>query len=155
MSQRIKDIDRTFLDVVEKMAFMFGDPCDGDEVTTYEATWVSASLEFRAGFPGSLALTVPTVMCAEIAANILGLDPEDIANVAIAEDALKEMLNVVAGHVVPALTADAENFDLGVPRITRLDRRRCCELARGEGSACYDFEGTPVILTVDLPGRER
>lgn len=148
MNTETNGIDAVFLDVVERLAFMFGDSCEPEEIDGYEGTWVSASVAYRAAGSGVLSLVVPTTMCAEIAANILGLEPEDIAGVAIAEDALKEMLNVVAGHVVPALGAQDDDFELEVPRILRLDAEQCRTLARSAGTVCFDLDGTPVMLVL-------
>ncbi|HPF34284.1 MAG TPA: chemotaxis protein CheX [Candidatus Krumholzibacteria bacterium] len=148
MSTSTRKIDEVFLTVVEQLAFMFGDPCEAGEIDCYDGSWVRASLDFRSRISGTLALTVPEPMSREIAANILGLDPEDIANDAVAEDALMEMLNVVAGHIVPALHDAEVPFDLTVPRLERLDHAACRDLAQADHAACYGLDGTPVILSV-------
>lgn len=152
MMDGTQELGTVFLEVVEQLAFMFGDPVDADAVADADGRWVSASLDYRAERSGTLALTVPAETSREIAANILGLDPEDIANDAVAEDALKEMLNVVAGHVVPVLQGEGSDFDLSVPCVASLDAAACLALARREGSACYDLDGTPVVLSVLEPG---
>lgn len=141
-----------FLSVVEQLAFMFGAPCGNEEIDDFDGPWVRARLDFRSRRSGRLTLAVPELMSREIAANILGLDPDDIASGTVAEDALKEMLNVAAGHLVPALHGEDVAFDLGVPRLECLDQAACRDLAAQDHAVCYDLDGSPVILSVDLSG---
>jgi len=154
MMNSTHELGPVFLEVAEKLAFMFGKSVGAEAVADADGGWVSARLDFHAERSGTLVLTVPAGMCREIAANILGLDPEDIANDAVAEDALKEMVNVVAGRVVPELLGEGSDFDLTVPRIARLDAAACLDLARRRGSACYELDGAPVVLSLLESGRD-
>jgi len=154
METQANTIETVFLGVVEKLAFMFGDPCDANEIRDTPGSWVRATIEFEGTMTGSFSLTVPEALCAEISANILGLEPNDIADSGLARDSLKEMLNVACGRVVPALQGAEHDFDLGVPFLDELSHADVKELSGLEGVTCFDLDGSPIMLGLSLQGDE-
>lgn len=147
-------VETTFLEVVERLAFMFGDPCSAEDVAETDGTWLSASIPFRGTVTdGTISLAIPEALCAEIAANILGLDTEDISSDFVSRDSFKEMLNVVAGHIVPELQGEHGGFDLGVPELNELAAETVWRAADWEQATCFDLDGSPVVLTLELGER--
>ena len=139
-----------FLDISERLAFMFGDPVAKDRLGTGGTRWAQASVSFTGATPGCLSLSAPKDLCREIAANILGVEPEELEDARLAEDALRELLNVVTGHVVPGLQGEDEAFELSVPAFRELGDGDQDELLRDPGTIGYELDGSPVLLTLTL-----
>jgi len=154
MSAVLNAVNSVFLEVVEQLAFMFGDPCEVEEITTHQGDWVRATIEFSGDKKGAIALTDPSELCAEISANILGLEPDDIGDEVLARDSFKEMLNVVCGHIVPALQGEEYDFDLGLPHLEEISSEQANALADAQGSTCFDLDCSPVILGLEVHGDE-
>ena len=139
-----------FLDISERLAFMFGDPVSRDNLPTTDAAWASAKVEFKGEVSGSIALTVPRSLCLELAANILGLDPDDLEYGDITADALSEMLNVVAGHIVRGLQGDGAAFSLSVPVYEELGEGGEVGFWGNPETHFFDLDGSPVLLTLQV-----
>jgi CheY-specific phosphatase CheX len=107
--------------VFEKLAFMFGEPTPKDDMPRDGAEFIEVKMGFVGPSQGSLKMVVPTEMCEEIAANVLGMDPEDDLVRERALDALKEMLNVTCGHILTSTAGEGPIFDLTVPVVREID----------------------------------
>lgn len=145
-------ISEVFLDVVEQLAFMFGDPCDGEEMPCDRGPWARASIRFESEVSGVISLAVPQELCPEIAANIIGVDPEDVQDPAVAHDSLKEMLNVVCGHVVPVLQPEGADFVLAIPELETLTAEECGGVPETDTVTCFNLDGSPVLLALRVDG---
>lgn len=143
-------IGSIFLDTVETLTFMFGDPVEKEDVPHMDVEWSQARLDFEGAKSGYLALTVPSDVCAEIAANIMGMDVDEVTDESVSIDALKELLNVVSGHIVPSLQGEDNDFRLSVPTLVKLDGNLCYDLKDDPGTTCFNLDGNPVILTLKI-----
>ena len=140
-------IEEVFLDVVEKLAFMFGEPCDASEVSAESGVWSRASIRFHGDVSGVVSLSVPDELCLEIAENILGMDMGDVEDeLEVGRDSLKEMLNVVCGHVVPVMQGEGSDVALDVPLLESVSAAECVAAASGDGVTAYNLDGSPVLL---------
>jgi chemotaxis protein CheY-P-specific phosphatase CheC len=143
-------IGSIFLDTVETLTFMFGDPVDKDDVPHMDVEWSQTRIDFKGAKSGYLALTVPSAVCTEIAANIMGLDEEEITDSSVSFDALKELLNVVSGHIVPSLQGEDNDFVLSIPSLETIDGNACFDLKNDPGTTCFNLDGNPVLLTLRI-----
>lgn len=139
-----------FLEISERLAFMFGDPVEKQALENEDVAWSQAAITFKGGVSGELKLTVPRSLCLDLAANILGLDVDDLEHGPVATDALCELLNVVSGHVVRGLQGNGDPFELTVPSYRELDAGAHRPLLEGEDTLCYDLDGWSVMLTLTL-----
>jgi CheY-specific phosphatase CheX len=114
-------LNEVFCDVFEKLAFMFGEPTPKDDMPREASEFVEVKMGFTGPSHGSLEMVVPIEMCEEIAANVLGMDPEDDLVRERALDALKEMLNVTCGHILTSTAGEEPVFDLTVPVVREVD----------------------------------
>lgn len=110
-------VSATFLQVVEQLTFMFGEPTDKSVILDDDVEHVVASLAFTGDVNGTLSLVAPADCVREIAANILGLEPDELDPDSLAPDSLGEMLNVICGHVIMAIAGRNADFRLGSPVI--------------------------------------
>jgi CheY-specific phosphatase CheX len=140
----------TFINVVEKLTFMFGEPVAMHEVEQRAEPWVEARMAFQGEVNGSLAVIVPESLQPEIAANILGLDPADLAPPEMLADALREMLNVVCGHVIMALAGSAADFRLQTPSHQVLPAERLVELWDHPDTTGFLLDDEPMLLHLEL-----
>lgn len=113
-------LTRVFTDILEQMAFMFGDKASPDDFRETAEPMLQAQMTYRGNLCGSLSLAVPEAMCPELAANLLGTEPEEAGERHIYIDALKELLNVTCGNVLTAMAGEEPVFDLTVPEVTEL-----------------------------------
>jgi len=149
--ERKELLSRVFMDVLEQMAFMFGDTASADDFREISCEILLARMEFHGAMHGSLQLAVPLHMCPELAANFLGTEPEDAEEPRIYRDALKELLNVTCGNVLTSFAGEEPVFDLTVPEVTDLapDDR---ELFAQDGSSVFflvDEHPVAIRLTID------
>jgi len=147
---RTDAVESTFLEVVEKLTFMFGEQAARDEIDPASESWVEARMQFTGGQSGSLAVIVPQSLQPEIAANILGLDAEGLDTPAVLDDALREMLNVICGHVLMAICGEAADFQLEAPTTVALDGDQMSALLADDNTSAYLLDDEPVLLHLEL-----
>lgn len=151
MQNEVQDqVCSTFMEVVEKLTFMFGEVVQKDEVDSPGTQFTLASMSFNGDVKGLLSVAVPTEMTAEIAANILGIEPEDIGSDEMRNDALAEMLNVVCGHVIMALVGTGANFKLDSPLTSPLDQMTYDHMMQSDEFVGLLLDDSPVFLGLKL-----
>jgi chemotaxis protein CheY-P-specific phosphatase CheC len=141
---------RVFTDVLETLAFMFTDLAEGDDLPDPAEEQVLAEMSFTGVYTGDLALAVPRPMCAELAGNILGCDPNDMEDEAPAFDAFKEVLNVTCGHVLTDLAGAEPVFDLTVPEVRMIDAAEWETLRDAPETVTLLVDDYPVLLRLSL-----
>ncbi|MBT4499646.1 MAG: hypothetical protein HOC74_18105 [Gemmatimonadetes bacterium] len=105
------------IDVLEKQAFMFGEQSPKEELFTEAETFCHASMEFSGPICGTVGIEAPVEVCAELAANMLGMEMDESLSPEDAGDALQELLNVICGQSLTALYGAEPVFDLSIPRL--------------------------------------
>ena len=110
------------IQVLEQQAFMFGEPCAKEELETAADIFLHAHMEFSGPACGTVGIEAPAEVCAELAANMLGVDVDDSLAAEDAEDALRELLNVVCGQLLTTAYGAALVFDLSIPQMEKIDR---------------------------------
>lgn len=142
-------LSKVFTDVLEQLAFMFADPPE-DELPPAEAGLARASMTFQGPFSGALTLTVPRDMAPVLAANVLGLEPDDELVLQAPYDALKELLNVTCGNVLTTIAGDEPIFDLSVPTIEELPEDADWGLDGAPNTVACLVDDFPVVLRLSL-----
>jgi chemotaxis protein CheY-P-specific phosphatase CheC len=151
MAGKHKEIlGEVFSDVLENLAFMFAEVIEDEEVRQTPGAYLVAHMRFVGPIRGALRLAAPASMCAEIAANVLGLESQDAMVAAGSEDALKELLNVTCGHVLTALAGEEPVFHLSVPDVWALPERGWSELARSADTVAFLVDDYPVLLQLSI-----
>ena len=140
----------TFLEVVEQLTFMFGESVPKSELELDGVQFTLAQMRFNGDLPGVLSVAVPSEITAEIAANILGLEVEDIESEEMKLDALGEVLNVVCGHVIMALVGTESNFKLDSPEVQIVTEDRCNEMVLDDNFTGFILDDSPVLLGLAL-----
>ncbi|MBD3241641.1 MAG: hypothetical protein GF331_13710 [Chitinivibrionales bacterium] len=110
-----KAVREAFVQVLGKMAFLFAEPVEKRDIDPFEGEWLLVSMRFRGELAGTLDLAMPTALCREVAAGVLGEDPESDKAQTRAVDAALELLNVTCGQVLTAIAGEQPKFDLSAP----------------------------------------
>lgn len=150
MNDTTEVLGTVFCDVVEKMAFMFSDEFEEGASPAGVRDAIRAFMEFRGPIEGTIALAVAKDLCPEIAANSLGLEPDDEDAISKSDDALKELLNVICGNFLTRVSGDEPIFDLTVPQVEDLDPEQWDALAQREGTCSFLVEDYPALIRVDV-----
>lgn len=139
-------LGRTFLGIVEQLTFMFGEPTPKEELDAEGISFLTAAMKFTGDMTGELALAVPMEITAEIAANILGLEPEDVDSEEMRRDAVAEMLNVVCGHVIMDMVGKEANFKLEAPQTGPMNEETFHQVMLSDDFIGFMLDDNPVFL---------
>jgi CheY-specific phosphatase CheX len=135
-----------FCQVLESLAFMFGEPASPGETQPVQEPCLEADIAFHGPQQGSLKLLAPASVAAELSANVLGLEPGDEAALEQARDALGELMNVTLGQLLTTVAGETPVFDLLPPRVEDADPTRWTQLAGDDGAVAVQIDGKPVLL---------
>ncbi len=132
--------------VLQESAFIFAEP--DDEPSAWPRPVLTALIAFESTRGGTLRLVTTPAASAEIAANMLGIDPGQEAD-ENGRAAVAELLNVLGGAFVTRYFGTAVPSQLGLPSTELGDaplpaRRRCC------ATTVRLESGAPVLMELDL-----
>lgn len=117
MSLTIKDaLYRVAEEVMEKLAFMMSFP-ETEELTDKNFSQVAAGISFSGVFTGVLVVAVSEQMLPQLTGNMLGLDDDEESTPEQQHDALKELINVICGNLMPAISGKQDVFQIEPPQI--------------------------------------
>jgi chemotaxis protein CheY-P-specific phosphatase CheC len=143
-----------FCEILEKMAFMFGDPAEADDLPPSSGNYHRTFMTFKGAMSGSLAMAVPVEMCAEVAANVLGVELDSELAEEQSCDALKELLNVTCGNILTAIAGDEPLFDLQPPDIEAIENTAWQAMLKNPNTLAFIVDENPVLLNLTFePGK--
>jgi len=111
------DLSSLVADVLANLAFMISD--DPPERPLEPQNWLYGEIHYRGPVSGTVGCWCTPQFAVQLAANLLGTDPDSPDASCAAEDALRELLNVVGGHVVTAWYGTSPVFTLSIPTVAR------------------------------------
>jgi CheY-specific phosphatase CheX len=138
---------------LEEAAFVFADSTD--DAPPHEGPLVEARLAFTGAFDGELALVAPAALAATLAANLLGEDEGGAAATGDDEDAMGELLNMIAGVLAAELFGENGAFELGLPRVRRVGPEEQARAAAGALAVAtlVEEDGRRIDLSVERARR--
>jgi hypothetical protein len=89
-------------------------------------------------------------MCTDVAANVLGLDPDDKEAKQRGTDAIKELLNVTCGHILTMVAGERAVFDVGVPKVSVLKQGDWEILLSFPETLGFRIDDKPVLMRLVL-----
>jgi len=145
-------LTRATAQLLEQAAFLFTD------VTDEEPRWapevVEARIHIAAARPAALSVIVSKRLAVTLTAELLGLEPDDDDAEARAEDALGEVLNMLAGFVADAALGGDPPPVIGIPAVRTIPGARLGgERADGETTVWMTTEeGEPIEVALRVGG---
>lgn len=147
-------LNEALTEVLERMAFMFAEETTREELPPLEGPAWLAYMSFKGHGAGTIRLWVPANLCPEMAANVLGLEPDDELCQERGADALKELLNVTCGKLLTDLYGEKFVFDLLPPVTEALDADGWAKALEDENNAAFVVEDRPVLIAIQLTSAE-
>ena len=112
-------LGQVVITMLQDAAFVFAEPAESNE--REEENVLMARLDFNGPSSGEMVLSCSRTLAADLAANLLGIEPDDPDAIQRGSDALGEMLNIVGGAVLANWFGVDADFEMGVPDVTILD----------------------------------
>jgi hypothetical protein len=109
------ELKKIVSDSMEKLAFMFFASDAFREPVLFQDA-VTAEVSYTGIFSGRLAMVMTEPALNELAANMLGIDIEEL-DLNHLHDALKETVNIICGNWLPIEGGDEAVFHIGAPRV--------------------------------------
>ena len=119
MADDVNDmLARALGQVLEEAAFVFAEVTD--DPPPLAGPVLQARLAYHGDHAGELTLAAPGELAATLAANLLGEDEGGAETTGDDEDAVGELLNMVAGVLLAELHGPEARCVLGLPRVRRV-----------------------------------
>ncbi len=135
---------------METMAFIT--PTLADASLSPSADSILVSMPFTGPICGTVEMVASEAAGIGLAANILATNPEDPSAKCYAQDALKELLNVTCGLLLPTLTTDQSKsipFKMTLPHVNCFDsQNQWCHFMATNDSCALDVDGELIALRV-------
>lgn len=144
-------LNDTLCRVIEQVAFMFAEPADPAILPAPQGACIVADMRFTGAFNGGLRMAAASRFCVEMAANVLGMEPDDPASEAHGIDTMKELLNVVCGNVLTEIAGSEAVFTLSIPMACAFDAS-AWQLMLGRAPACFTVDEHPVMVELNVEG---
>jgi hypothetical protein len=107
------ELTNIVLDVLGELAFMITDDVSPELPTG--TVWMAAEVEYEGPVRGVLHAWCTRTLAIRLAANLLGIEPEEGGAQVAAEDALREFMNVLCGQLVTNWHGNQAVFNLSIP----------------------------------------
>jgi len=143
LEQRTDEAVMAVVNALEAMAFISPGPADEP---TAPAAPVLASIVFAGPVNGRLELIADASLGCTIACNLLGITADDPQAGERGRDALREVLNVACGLLLPSLQdGSADRFQMMLPELHEAGTQAWDQFIAG-GSMPLDAEGSPLAV---------
>ena len=150
--QKTATLTTIFSEVLANLAFMFSD----DEklpAPTAADVWLETEISYHGPQSGTLRFWCTREFSVTLAANLLGINPDDDDAGDDANDAAKEFMNIVCGQLITAIHGTEAVFDLTLPTLRELPETPQFSDDGGPHSATLFVEGQRLHLRYE-PGNE-
>ena len=129
------------------MTMAFLDAFPAAEAPEPTAPTLLIRVPFSGARRGALEIMTTESVGASLAANMLGITPDDPDAPARGRDALKELANVTCGLLLSRLP-DPTKPAMSVPSVRESSADRWAHFARRTDAAVLDVEGAPLVARV-------
>lgn len=149
-----EQLNEIALAALERSAFVFAEAVDPDDRGSLPGCDAFAIVRVTGALLGELHLGASNGFLRELAASLLGVEPEEVDPGTQGSDALLEMANMIAGSVVVQRDGENRACSLGLPA---LSTRRAFDAAfAGALRAIVSTNGEPLsIAWVEQAGAAR
>jgi CheY-specific phosphatase CheX len=115
-NELIEVLHRVAEDTFEQLAYLFPVP-EGLDESACDPESTAVRVHFSGPFEGELIMTLSSVLLPELARNMMGLDDAEPVEMDLQHDALRELINVICGNLLPEFAGLKAVFDLSPPEL--------------------------------------
>lgn len=139
------------IDTLQKLAFLFAAPLEGPAP---EDTRELATVRVRFSGPvcGGMQLGLSRPVLAELAGNMLGADDASALSADEQYDALRELINVICGNLVPMIGGGTAEFNIQTPFIPAAGASAAGEFASVDAVSHLSVESGICVAALRLDG---
>jgi two-component system chemotaxis response regulator CheY len=148
-STRAAQVDAVFCPILETFAFVYPEPVSLGDLPQPGDDLLTASVTFSGAANGALSISAPCELCIELSANILGTDRDDPDARMRGADALGEIANIAAGHLVSVVEPDLITT-LQPPIVSQCDTPAWRRQVESPCARTYVIEELPIVVTLGL-----
>jgi len=139
------------VDTLEKLAFLFAVPLEGPApVDTRELATVR--VRFSGPLCGGMQLSLSRPVLAELAGNMLGADDASALSADEQHDALRELVNVICGNLLPLIGGNNAEFHIQTPFIPAGDASGAGEFGPTNAASNLSVESGICLVALQLDG---
>ena len=136
-------------EAIETMAFMM--VMEPEEELPTPKQSVHVKMSFAGPVSGELEMLAGEKFTQMLAANLIGIEPDDEEAQSKGVDAFKELLNTVCGVLLPQLaTSPADEFDVTVPTGESYDLQQWQSFVAEPGVMLLDVDFNPVAARLKI-----
>ena len=143
----IETLTEVISEVLETSAFVFGEPCQKDDIPVDVAGALKATIVFEGPLGGSIEIAAAPGLATELAAGVLGLEADEVTPEQ-AEDALKELVNVTCGQWLTSVFGDEPIFKLTASQLQSLDESAWSALVDHDAARGLLVDEAPLLATL-------
>lgn len=143
-------LSQTMAKTLEDLTFCFATP-EPWQPPILDDEQIALGVHFGGHWEGYLGFICPVSAGRAMTVNMLGLDDDETVAQTQIHDALKEVLNIICGNILPVLAGTDAVFDISAPQVVDLDQG--ATFGRPLPPALktkLDLEGQPSYLFVFL-----
>jgi CheY-specific phosphatase CheX len=139
------------VDTLEKLAFLFAVPLEGPApVDTRELATVR--VRFSGPLCGGMQLSLSRPVLAELAGNMLGADDATALSADEQHDALRELVNIICGNLLPLIGGKNAEFHIQTPFVPAGDAPGVGEFGAVNAASNLSVEGGICLVALQLDG---
>lgn len=120
LPEHVKVLEETAMKIFEEAAFALIDELDNNEKRDQHPK-ISAKVSFQGPQTGTLYSRIDVALSVMFAENMLGVGPGDPDAENKSVDAMKELLNMICGNLLPALYGNEKEFIIDPPLAISLE----------------------------------
>lgn len=136
-------------DVLEQFAFMFTEQVEAEDVIAKDNEIFSfAKITYEGPEAGCIRIVAPQSFNQELAANVLGSEMDEVLP-KVADDALKELANIMCGELLHRIYGDMNLYKLSIPVVSRIDGKKWNKLLKRNDVAGLSVDGYKVLVNIE------
>jgi CheY-specific phosphatase CheX len=138
-------------DTLEKLAFLFAVPLEGPAPEDTQAL-ATVRVRFSGPLCGGMQLSLSQPVLAELAGNMLGADDGSALSADEQHDALRELINVICGNLLPLICGNSAEFNIQTPFIPAAGASANSEFGPANAVSNLAVESGICLVALQLEG---
>ena len=148
-TDKISALRQVFCQVLEEQMFLFADDAKMEDITFPEEPMVRLAITYSGFASGGMHIVLPSSLCREITASVLGIEEEEITESTDVVDAAKELINMTCGQFLTTFYGSEPVMNLCVPEARQLNEDEFAALRKDFAGLSFLVDDHPVLLEME------